>query len=114
MIELVAKLIADGTFRGIVIFIGYLFVILLFLLLCKIEDYYEEKSLYRRNHGKENEKGSMKMKTYYIGKKYKIVETIYEGNHYYAVAGNDEKYVHSVHSSIDSAKTAWKELEDMK
>lgn len=54
------------------------------------------------------------MKTYYIGKKYKIVETIYEGNHYYAVAGNDEKYIHSVHSSIDSAKTAWKELEDMK
>ncbi len=31
------------------------------------------------------------MKTYYIGKKYKIVETV-----------------------IDSAKTAWKELEDMK
>lgn len=54
------------------------------------------------------------MKAYYIGKKYKIVETIYEGNRYYAVAGNDEKYIHSVHSSIDSAKTAWKELEDMK
>lgn len=50
---MIIKLLVGGTFFGIAIFIGALFVTLMFLLLCKIEDYYEEKSLYRRNHGKE-------------------------------------------------------------
>lgn len=53
MSEFITKLLVGGAFLGIVILMGALFVTLLFLLLCKIEDYYEEKSLYRRNHGKE-------------------------------------------------------------
>ena len=53
MSELIIKLLVGGAFLGIAIFIGALFVTLLFLLLCKIHDYYEEKSIYRRNHGKE-------------------------------------------------------------
>ena len=52
MIELVTKLLVDGVCIGGLIFIAALFTTLLFLLLCKIEDYYEEKRLYRRNHGK--------------------------------------------------------------
>ena len=51
--EFITKLLVGGAFLGIVIVIGSLFVTLLFLLLCKIYDYYEEKSIYRRNHGKE-------------------------------------------------------------
>ncbi len=50
--KVITKLLVGGAFLGIVIFIGSLFVTLLFLLLCKIENYYEEKRLYRRNHGK--------------------------------------------------------------
>ena len=53
MIELVTKLLVGGVCIGGLIFIAALFTTLLFLLLCKIEDYYEEKSIYRRNHGKE-------------------------------------------------------------
>lgn len=53
MIELVAKFLVGGVCIGGLIFIAALFVTLLFLLLCKIQDYYEEKRLYRRNHGKE-------------------------------------------------------------
>ena len=53
MSELVIKFLVGGAFLGVTIFIAALFVTLLFLLLCKIHDYYEEKSIYRRNHGKE-------------------------------------------------------------
>ena len=51
--ELIIKFLVGGAIIGAFIFIAALFVTLLFLLLCKIEDYYEEKRLYRRNHGKE-------------------------------------------------------------
>lgn len=50
---MIIKFLVGGTFLGVTVFIAALFVTLLFLLLCKIEDYYEEKRLYRRNHGKE-------------------------------------------------------------
>ena len=53
MSEFITKHLVSGAFLGIVAFIGTLFVTLLFLLLGKIKDYYEEKRLYRHNHGKE-------------------------------------------------------------
>ena len=52
MSDLIIRRLVSGAVFGIIIFIGILFVALLFLLLSKIKDYYEEKSLYRRNHGK--------------------------------------------------------------
>ena len=50
---MIIKFLIGGACIGGLIFIAALFVTLLFLLLCKIQDYYEEKRLYRRNHGKE-------------------------------------------------------------
>ena len=50
---MIIKFLIGGALLGATIFIAALFVTLLFLLLCKIDDYYEEKRLYRRNHGKE-------------------------------------------------------------
>lgn len=49
VIKFIIKHLLGAEILGVIAFIGVLFMVLLFLLLRKIRDYYKEN---RRNHGK--------------------------------------------------------------
>ena len=54
---------------------------------------------------------SDKMKIHYIGKTYKIQETVIGGELMYVVARNDNKAVYTAYTDIEDAKKLWKSME---